>query len=251
MNPSLKTKFTSLWEKYFPGAEFPIVLYYTDDESGIELVQPATSHRCLLASLVRVRKGTPLRFDRDSIECTGGKRYTGFHSELRQNFKYFLSCGIPGQMEGERYKKTPEIVEEYMRQVPNVEAPGKYIIFKRWDQLNETDKPDVVIFFAKPDVLAGLFTLASFDEVDNIGVITPFGAGCGTIVQYPFIENRKANPRCVIGMFDPSARPFIPADTISFSAPMTKFVRMVDNMDESFLITPTWDKIRKRIDKAT
>ena len=35
--------------------------------------------------------------------------------------------------------------------------------------------------------------------------------------------------------------------TLTFAVPMTKFLRMVENMGESFLITPTWNVIRKRI----
>lgn len=31
------------------------------------------------------------------------------------NFEYFLSCGIPGKLEGERYKKTPELVRSWRR----------------------------------------------------------------------------------------------------------------------------------------
>jgi hypothetical protein len=37
------------------------------------------------------------------------------------------------------------------------------IVFKRWDTLDEADSPEVVIFFAPPDVISGLFTLAIAD----------------------------------------------------------------------------------------
>jgi hypothetical protein len=106
----------------------------------------------------------------------------------------------------------------------------------------------VIIFFAKPDVLAGLFTLASFDEAEE-GVIAPFCSGCSSIITYPYLERESEKPRCVLGMFDPSARPYVHSVTVSFSAPMTKFTHMIENMPESFLITPTWEKIKKRISK--
>ncbi len=48
-------------------------------------------------------------------------------------------------------------------------------------------------------------------------------------------------------MFDVSARPCVPAGTLSFTAPLPLFERMVANMDERFLITESWDKVRKRI----
>lgn len=40
----------------------------------------------------------------------------------------------------------------------------------------------VVIFFTRPDVVSGLFTLANFDEVEPSGVFSPCAAGCGSIV---------------------------------------------------------------------
>ena len=106
-------------------------------------------------------------------------------------------------------------------------------------------------FSPSRDVLAGLFTLASFDTVEPSGVIAPFSAGCGSIVLYPYLEKDKPDPRAVIGMFDPSARPYVPACTLTFAIPITKFARMVANMEESFLITPTWAVIRKKIAAAT
>jgi hypothetical protein len=182
------------------------------------------------------------------VGCPGGKRYLGFAENLMPDFEYFLSCGIPGKLEGERYKKSPEMVKEYMQKhAPATKAPAKYIVFKRWDMLDESDNPDVVVFFAGPDVISGLFTLASFDEAEQNMVIAPFGSGCASIVQYPFMEVKSAHPRAVIGMFDVSARPFVDKNTLAFSAPMSKFKRMVDNMEESFLITPSWAKVQKRI----
>lgn len=117
--------------------------------------------------------------------------------------------------------------------------------------LEESDEPDVVVFFAQPDVLSGLFTLANFDVGELNGVFSPFSAGCGSIVQYPYLEKESDCPRAVVGMFDISARPFVPEDVLSFSVPMNKFITMVDNMQESFLITPSWGKIQMRIKEAT
>jgi len=68
-------------------------------------------------------------------------------------------------MEGERYKKTPEIAAETIKLQPPQEVPARFIVFKRWDSLDESDELEVVIFFARPDVLSGLFTLANFDEI--------------------------------------------------------------------------------------
>lgn len=247
MDMGIKEKFMKLWKKYFAGTELPIVFYYADEATGAEVIKPASGHRCIFAGLAKVRKGKSLCFHAESIGCFGGKRYLGFTDEVMPNFEFFLSYGIPGRLEGERYKKSPELVKEIMKKTPEFKAPGKFIVFKRWDMLEGTDKPDVVIFFACPDVLSGLFTLANFDEGEPNAVFAPFAAGCGSIVRYPYLEKASEHLRGVLGMFDVSARPFVPKDTLSFSVPMAKFMRMVENMEESFLTTESWSKVKQRI----
>ena len=247
MDMEIKEKFLGLWDKYFDGAELPIVFYYADEPGAVELVKPSSGHRCIMVELSKVRAGRCLCFDSQSVGCFGGKRYLGFTDEVMPNFEYFLSYGIPGKLEGERYKKSPEVVKEMMKKMPEFKAPGRFIVFKRWDMLEEKDEPDVVIFFACPDVLSGLFTLANFDEAVINAVFAPFAAGCGSIVRYPYLEKASEHPRAVLGMFDVSARPFVSKDTLSFSVPMVKFMRMVENMEESFLTTVSWDKVKQRM----
>jgi len=48
-------------------------------------------------------------------------------------------------------------------------------------------------------------------------------------------------------MFDVSARPCVPEMILTFSVPMKRFEVMVRNMDESFLITGSWDRVKNRI----
>jgi len=249
MDMKLHEDFTVRWKKYFNGAELPMVFFYTDDTSDVKRAKTSSGHRCFISDLENVRKGTPLAFNEESVVCGGGKRYLGFTTMLRPKFEYFLSCGIPGRMEGERYKKSPEIVMEMLKDFEEFTAPGKYIVFKRWDAITKDDNPQVVIFFATPDVLSGLFTLTGFDESDINRVFTPFAAGCGSIVLHPYLECEAEKPRAVIGMFDVSARPSVPRDTLSYAVPMKKFKTMIENMDESFLITDSWKKIQKRIDR--
>ena len=247
MEPDIRDTFLQKWQAHVPGADLPIACYYTDDAGATPVAPEADGWRCVIADLGRVRHGTPLAFAAGTIGCNGGQRYFGYSRELRPKFEYFLSCGIPGEMDGERYKKTPELVAELMKHQTPFDAPGKYIVFKRWDQLEETDQPAVVIFFAPPDVLAALFTLAGFDSADPQSVVAPFASGCSSIVCHPLRELQGDNPRAVLGMFDISARPYVPAGVLTLALPWPLFVRMVDNMDESFLITDAWAAVKKRV----
>lgn len=247
MNIEIKEHFIQQWKKYFNNSDLPITFYYTNSPENAELMPTNGKWSCLICQLQKVRAGESLAFNSESVKCGGAKRYLGFADKIRPNFEYFLSCGIENEMEGERYIKTPELVNELMKKQKKLIIPGKYIVFKRWDHLTENENPDVVIFFATPDILSGLFTLANFDQAEPDSTIAPFAAGCGSLVYFPYSEKDSLRPRAVIGMFDVSARPCVPAGLLTFSVPMVKFTKMISHMDESFLITNSWKKVQKRI----
>jgi hypothetical protein len=247
MNLELRDSFTERWARFFPGAELPFVFFYADDPSGAEPVAPVQGHRCIFADFNRVRRGASLAFRNESVACFGGRRYLGFAREIRPDFEFFLSCGIPGKLEGERYKQTPAMVRHWMEVMPEFTAPRPWIVFKRWDRLTAADAPAVVVFYAIPDGLAGLFTLANFDEVENDAVVAPMASGCGALVMHPYLQGRSASPRAVLGLFDPSARPYAAPEVLGFAVPIAKFERMAANMEESFLITDTWKQVRARL----
>ena len=119
MDMELKERFIRQWKKYFNNAELPIIFYYTDEKGHAELEAPGSLSRCVINTLSKVRKGTSLCFNSDSIGCPGGKKYLGFSDKLMPNFEFFLSCGIQGELEGERYKKSPEIVKELYQNIPS------------------------------------------------------------------------------------------------------------------------------------
>jgi uncharacterized protein (DUF169 family) len=247
MDLALKEKFLILWKRFFKNAELPITFYYTNGDGGVERANPTKGRSCIICELARIRNGESFFFDDETVRCGGGKRYLGFTNKLRPGFEYFLSCGNE-EIKGERYKRSPAIVQDIINDHKPLPITGKNIVFKRWDKLTASDNPDVVIFFARPDVLSGLFTLANFDQSDPNRAFTPFGAGCGSIVYYPYMESKSEKSRAVIGMFDPSARPCVPEDVLSFAVPISKFRAMIGCMEESFLITNTWKKILKRIE---
>ena len=249
MNIELKEKFLGLWKKYFGEDELPIVFYYTEGDGCAEWAEKPYRRSCIICELAKVRNGRSVVYNAERVMCGGAKRYLGYTDKMRPGFKYFLSCGND-QIEGERYLRTPELVKEFMKNQRKLPGAGRNIVFKRWDNMTDKDEPDAVIFFARPDVLSGLFTLANFDQAEPNGTFTPFGAGCGSIVYYPYLESKSERQRAVIGMFDPSARPCVPEDVLTFAVPMKRFEKMIGYMEESFLITETWGTIRKRICKS-
>ena len=248
MNTTIKERFIKLWTKYFGNEELPITFYYSDKIGDTEEVKVAEKWSCLIAQLAKVRKGTSLAFTIDSTGCIGGKKFSGFTDQLRLGFEFFLSCGNE-HMKGEKYIKSPEMVRSFLNAAPWFPAKSKYLVFKRWDMFLENDLPEVVIFFAKPDVLSGIFTLSYFDRDYNDAVTTPFGSGCASIIQYPLAEAKLTKPKTVLGMFDISARPYVPDNILTAAIPYLRFVEMVENMEDSFLTTNTWNVVKSRINK--
>lgn len=249
MDEGKRDSFVSRWRKYFGDAELPLVAFYSDSRPA-DAKEDAGADHCIIGALSSARKGETRCFDASSEICSGAKRYLGFTYEVAMpDFEHFLSYGIPGKVRGERYKKSPEIVRESMEYSPSFEAPRPHIVFKRWDKLVPADEPELVVFFADQDVIAGLFTLANFDEAEPNAVICPFGSGCSSIVFHPYHELLSERPRCVMGMFDISARLYVGEDILSFAVPISKFERMADNMEESFLTTDTWKGLYARMQK--
>ena len=246
MNLELRDTFITLWKKYFGKAPLPITFYYSYADGGANWAEKPGGWSCIVCELAKVRSGRSLVYNTERITCGGGRRYLGYTDKMRPGFEHFLSCGNE-RTEGERYLRTPELVKQFMKSQKILPVSGMNLVFKRWDKLEEHDEPDVAIFFATPDVLAGLFTLSNFDEAEPNGTFTPFGSGCASIIHHPYLESLEDRQRAVIGMFDPSARKCVPDNEITFAVPMKRFEKMIGYMEESFLITDTWSVIRKRL----
>ncbi|OUN64856.1 MULTISPECIES: DUF169 domain-containing protein [unclassified Butyricimonas] len=241
-----RDQFIALWKKYFNDAELPVAFYYSKENNNATIVKKAMGHTCIIAQLGRVRKGESLCFLPDSVGCGGGKFYLGFSKSMREGFEYFLSHG-ENTPHCERYKRTPEQVNAFLKTIHELPRKGDCLVFKRWDHLTEQDEPEAVFFFAPADVISGLFTLAGFDSSKQEAVISPFGAGCTSIIYYPYREQIEGTKRAVLGMFDPSARLCTGNNLLSFAVPISKFMEMIDQMEESFLITNTWKMMQKRM----
>ncbi len=188
MEPQFKEYFLARWKKYFPGAALPLIFFYTDNPAGVEIMPEPKGWRCFISELAKVRRGRSIALGTSALPCRGAKRYLGFALESSPKFDYFLSCGLEGEIEGERYKKSPELVRRLMYDSKDLPAPTRYIVFKRWDELAGGDEPEGVLFFAHADILSGLFTLANFDRPDAEGVYAPFSSGCGSIVRLVRLE---------------------------------------------------------------
>ncbi len=231
--------------------ENPLGVFYSDKQPQTGLLPKEGTRACIFAFLKKARQeGETAYFDAGHTGCFGGSYYMGFRPVSLPKIEYFLSCGIPGEMEGERYIKTPELAREYFATVKPRKAPAKYCIFKPLNIFSREEEPEVVVFFAPPDVLSGLFTLTNYAAERMDAIRIPFSSGCGSILTHPLMEGEKEKPQAILGLFDVSARPFVEPEVLTLAMPAKLFLMLLNNLDESFLITESWRKVKERIRKT-
>lgn len=217
-------------EAFGDAVPLPIAFGY----SNTPAVEPRKIPRCMVGAISKVRDGEPLTLSADNVVCGGGGLYTCFH-EMPDRVPTFVS-------QAEHYKQTPEMVLEYVASL-NLKITDKpYLNFVRMDKLER------ILFWATPDILSGLTSWAFYDNNSPDAVSAPFGSGCSGIVSFAVKENREGGRRCFISMLDPSARPLIPKNELTFVIPKCRFIEMTGTIKESSLFQHAFSVIRKRID---
>lgn len=207
---------------------------------------------CIFGNIWLARKKKKAAWiSHEECGCMGGGFYTGMYSPyLDFNVKY-VSTGIPeANIEGEHYLPSTESMRTFMEEIAPPAAPAKYCIFKPLEQFGETAPPLVVVFFARPEVLSGLHTLAVYATGDINVVTTPFGPGCGAIFTWPYIYQQKGLEKAVLGGFDLSARKFMKTDELTFAAPLSLYQKMLGIMEKSALTRHTWQDVRKKVARS-
>lgn len=235
----IATFITNYQEAFGKHAELPIAFWYSDQmEAPTEKV-----NGCLFKCMKRVRDGEAVSLSTETITCGGGKFYTGF-SDMPERVPGFVSLK-------EKYKKTPEMVLDFIKDVQVPKTDKAYLNFVRIDRISSFDKVEGILFLASPDMLSGLATWAYFDNNAPDSVASPFGSGCSSVITQTVIENRIEGRRTFLGFFDPSVRPYFEADLLSFTIPMSRFKEMYHTMRESCLFdTHAWGKIKERLQLA-
>jgi uncharacterized protein (DUF169 family) len=255
----------------------PVALLWSNEKPQGAMQFQEGKWGCVMWLAAHAAKGKTAVADIKTFGCFGGGVGLGFGNQYKnfpgseEGFCHFLSTGNAdrkGGMEiaekikpymtkesydnflyGERYVKSPKLVEKFVKALPLTEIPATYVVFQPLDTVDtKKEKPQTIIFFVNPDQLSTLVVLANFGRGDNENVIIPYAAGCQTIGIYPYREAKSAKPRAVVGLTDLSARIYIrkqlgDANLMTFSAPFAFFEEMEQNVSGSFLERPTWQSL--------
>ena len=256
----------------------PVALMWSDQKPETAVQFQEQKWGCIMWLVAAAAKGKTAVCDRKTFGCFGGGVGVGFGDQYenfpggKDCFCHFLSSGndqweqgrqasesvkpflreeaFDNFIHGERYIKSPQQVHKFIEDLPIVDIPAAYVIFKPLLEVDSgQEKPQVVIFFADPDQLSALVVLANYGRDGNQNVIMPYAAGCQNIGIYPYQEAQSKTPRAVVGLTDLSARVYIRKqlkdNLMTFAVGMAMFEEMEENVAGSFLQRPTWQSLVK------
>lgn len=232
----VKTFINNYKEAFTELADLPIVFWYSDSP----IAKTEKINGCFFKAMDTVKRGESISLSIETMGCGGGKFYAGF-TPMPEHVPNFVS-------KTEKYKQTPEMVLDFVDNLSLEPANKPYLNFSRIDKIDSFDKVEGILFFATPDILSGLTSWAYFDNNSEDTVSAIFGSGCSAVVSQAIIENKRNGRRTFIGGFDPSVRPHLEANVLSFVIPISRFKEMYHTMRDTCLFdTNDWKKVRERI----
>ncbi|NIP42958.1 MAG: DUF169 domain-containing protein [candidate division Zixibacteria bacterium] len=256
----------------------PVAIIFTNEKPAEAMQFRKGKWGCVMMLFAQAARGKTAVFDRETYGCFGGGTGLGFGNQYYsfsggiECFYSFLSSGnietVEGEdlakesgefrrresykdfMHGEGYVKSPELVKKFVDNLPIIDVPAKYVMFKSLKDVDEKkEEPQVIVFTVNPDQLSALVVLANYERASFDNVYAPFAAGCQAIGILAYKEREKDNPRAVIGLTDLSARKYstrqLGKDALTFAIPLKMFYEMEGNIEGSFLERETWKKLVK------
>ena len=255
----------------------PVALLWSNEKPEGAMQFSEGKWGCVMWLAAAAAKGKSAVADVKTFGCFGGGVGLGFGNQYKsfpggeEGFCHFLSTGNAARkggpelaeqikpymtaeshdnfLNGERYIKSPALVEKFVQALPITDIPEKYVVFQPLDKIDpEQEKPQTVVFFVNPDQLSALTVLANYGRDDNENVIIPYAAACQTMGIYTYREAKSAKPRAVVGLTDLSARVYIRKqlnnpNLMNFAVPFALFEEMEQNVHGSFLERHSWQSL--------
>ena len=97
--------------------------------------------------MAQVRNGKIISLNAETIGCGGGKFYTGF-TDMPEHVPGFVSLK-------EKYKKTPEMVVDFVNELQISRTDKAYLHFARIDKIPSFDEVEGLLFLPIPTICCG------------------------------------------------------------------------------------------------
>lgn len=183
----------------------------------------------------------------EAYGCPGAAHFAGFFKPALEFGVHNISTGIPGVREGQLTLPSVESARLFYMRVDVPPAPKPYCVIQPLSLFKEGEEPEVIVYFARGELLGALCALTSFTTGEPESVVAPFGAGCTNITAWPRHYREIGLQRAVLGGNDMTCRSFYKLDEMSFAVTTDLYRKMLEAAPDSFLKTEMWEKVKKRI----
>jgi len=230
----------------------PVGFYFTDKKPDRALGFQKPGEGCIMPLILAGAKGKTVAFDKNSPGRDCSAFHLGYKDWIFTGIEYFLSHGVLGGRNCERFVKTPKLAKRYVESIRFQEKTKGAVVFKPLEKFSDSEKPEVVIFFANPDQLSALVFLLYFDAPEEEDyVVARFASGCGSIITLPLQYARQNKKKAVWGLHDISVRARLPKELMTFAMPFSLLLEMYKDIKKSFIYTERWDNLVQRFRKNT
>ena len=131
--------------------EEPVGVYFTDDKPAegsspkpmalptrekeitneIDWQSTFAQFSCVMGHVLQARKlKKPAYFSAEQFGCPGCAFWLGFTKPQTETIIHYVSTGIPGHMEGERYCESPDELRRIQNEIDPEPASAKYCVVK-------------------------------------------------------------------------------------------------------------------------
>lgn len=225
----------------------PVGLYFADKKPDEAIGIKIPGSGCIIPLILTSAKGKTVAFDENSTGWECSAFHLGYKDWIFIGIEHFLSHGFLFG-ECERFVKTPKLAKRYVESLKPQEKTKGAVVFKPLERFSDSERPEVVIFFANPDQLSALVYLLYFDAPEREDrIVARFASACGSIITLPLRYAQRGEKKAVWGLHDIFARARLPKELMSFALPFDLLELMWKEMKESFLYTERWANIAQRI----
>ena len=228
--------------------ETPIVAVYDcPPDEAFEPIVRATGRACCFAYYKGWVEGKTLLIERETGDfanpekgCPGAQRAFGLERGYPPFMAHFLTDGEGAPM-GEGLKETPALAQDFLDKAKPPEIAGDSILVGPL-RLDKWEYARSVTFFADPDRISALMTLASYWSSDPDFIHAPFSSGCGLMFRDLVNQDRE---RAVLGCTDIAMRKHIPPEILCLTVTPAHFERMTNVPEGAFLGKDWWKELMK------
>lgn len=224
-----------------------IALYDCPPAAEFEPLVAARGRACCFAYYQRWLQGETLvvrrtndEFDAPTGGCPGLQRSLGLGGAYPPWMANFLTDGGSGAPMGEGLKATPQLAAEFLERGERAPRPAGEQLLIGPLRLERFDRVLSLTFFADPDRLSALMTLAGYWSAAPDEVAAPFSSGCGLMWREITLQERD---RAVLGGTDIAMRRYLPPEILCLAVSPARFERMLGFPDNAFLMKSWWNEL--------